>query len=448
MPSPLWNQCVDRLREQLSEADLDAWIAPLQPVQQNDALTLLAPNRYVLEYVQANLIEPIEKVVATTGRGIGRVTIEIGAHSAETPPPPAAETAADSPEAAPKRAAGGYQRGALFDEYTFAKHIEGDSNNIARAAAMRVSDCPGESYNPLFIYGQVGLGKTHLMQAAGHRMRERNPNAKIVYVHSETFVNQIVDAVRTNSTRDFKRHYRSIDALLVDDIQFFARKTQSQEEFFHTFNTLSEKRRQIIVTSDRLPTAISDVEDRLLSRFGAGLQVCIEAPELETRVAILEKRAFQHGISLPNDVAYFIAHAFRSNVRELVGALHRVFAHAEFTGRRVDTDLAHLALRDSLRDQQLRFNIDSIQRTVADYYRLRVADLTSKLRTRSIARPRQLAMYLAKEYTELSLTKIGDRFGGRDHTTVLHAHRTIKKLMEIDAQLKLDCANVRRILGV
>ena len=315
---------------------------------------------------------------------------------------------------------GPYTGGILKQDYTFKTHVEGKSNQLARAAALQVGKSPGTAYNPLFIYGGVGLGKTHLMQASGNLILESNSRAKVIYVHSELFVNDMVKALKNNTMNEFKRYYRSLDALLIDDIQFFAKKTQSQEEFFHTFNALLEGQRQIIITSDRIPKAITHVEERLISRFGSGLTVSIDPPELETRVAILEKKALERGINLPDDVAFFVATNVRSNVRELEGALHRIIANSGFTGRHIDIDLAREALRDILVYQEKQISIENIQQTVAEYYKIRVSDLLSKKRSREVTRPRQLAMSFAKEFTNLSLPQIGDRFGGRDHTCLLY----------------------------
>ncbi|MBO1408420.1 chromosomal replication initiation protein DnaA, partial [Vibrio cholerae] len=311
----------------------------------------------------------------------------------------------------------------------------------------QVSDNPGAAYNPLFLYGGTGLGKTHLLHAVGNAIVDNNPNAKVVYMHSERFVQDMVKALQNNAIEEFKRYYRSVDALLIDDIQFFANKERSQEEFFHTFNALLEGNQQIILTSDRYPKEISGVEDRLKSRFGWGLTVAIEPPELETRVAILMKKAEDHQIHLPDEVAFFIAKRLRSNVRELEGALNRVIANANFTGRPITIDFVREALRDLLALQEKLVTIDNIQKTVAEYYKIKVADLLSKRRSRSVARPRQLAMALAKELTNHSLPEIGDAFGGRDHTTVLHACRKIEQLREESHDIKEDYSNLIRTLS-
>ncbi|SUX93753.1 chromosomal replication initiator protein [Citrobacter koseri] len=332
-------------------------------------------------------------------------------------------------------------------KHTFDNFVEGKSNQLARAAARQVADNPGGAYNPLFLYGGTGLGKTHLLHAVGNGIMARKPNAKVVYMHSERFVQDMVKALQNNAIEEFKRYYRSVDALLIDDIQFFANKERSQEEFFHTFNALLEGNQQIILTSDRYPKEINGVEDRLKSRFGWGLTVAIEPPELETRVAILMKKADENDIRLPGEVAFFIAKRLRSNVRELEGALNRVIANANFTGRAITIDFVREALRDLLALQEKLVTIDNIQKTVAEYYKIKIADLLSKRRSRSVARPRQMAMALAKELTNHSLPEIGDAFGGRDHTTVLHACRKIEQLREESHDIKEDFSNLIRTLS-
>lgn len=329
---------------------------------------------------------------------------------------------------------------------TFATFVEGKSNQLGLAAARQVAENPGGAYNPLFIYGGVGLGKTHLMQAVGNAMVARNPNAKVVYLHSERFVADMVKALQLNAINDFKRYYRSMDALLIDDIQFFAGKERSQEEFFHTFNSLLEGGRQIILTCDRFPKEINGLEERLKSRFGWGLTVAVEPPELETRVAILMKKAEQVNIELPHDAAFFIAQRIRANVRDLEGALKRVIASANFTGRAIDVELVREALKDLLALQDKQVGIDNIQRVVCEYYKIKMNDMISKRRSRSVARPRQVAMALAKELTNHSLPEIGEAFGGRDHTTVLHACRKIKELQEETADIREDMKNLLRSL--
>lgn len=334
----------------------------------------------------------------------------------------------------------------LNKNFVFENFVVGKSNQLGLAASTQVAENPGGSYNPLFIYGGVGLGKTHLMHAVGNALCEKRPGAKVVYLHSERFVADMVKALQLNAINDFKRYYRSVDALLIDDIQFFAGKERSQEEFFHTFNALLEGGQQIIVTCDRYPKEIDGLEERLKSRFGWGLTVAIEPPELETRVAILKSKADQVSMDLPNDAAFFIAQRIRSNVRELEGALKRVIANAHFSGREISVELVREALKDLLALQDRLVSTDNIQRVVAEYYKIKVSDLHSKRRSRSVARPRQVAMYLAKDLTHHSLPEIGEVFGGRDHTTVLHACRKIKELLESDADIKEDVKNLLRIL--
>ena len=334
----------------------------------------------------------------------------------------------------------------LNRSFTFENFVEGKSNQLARAAAWQVADNPKHGYNPLFLYGGVGLGKTHLMHAVGNHLLKKNPAAKIVYLHSERFVADMVKALQMNAINDFKRYYRSVDALLIDDIQFFAKKERSQEEFFHTFNALLEGGQQVILTSDRYPKEIDGLEERLKSRFGWGLTVAVEPPELETRVAILMKKAEQSRVDLPHDAAFFIAQRIRSNVRELEGALKRVIASAHFMGRDITIELIRESLKDLLALQDKLVSIDNIQRTVAEYYKIKVSDVLSKRRSRSVARPRQVAMALSKELTNHSLPEIGDAFGGRDHTTVLHATRKIAELREQDADIREDYKNLLRTL--
>jgi len=334
----------------------------------------------------------------------------------------------------------------LVEGYTFERFVEGKSNQLALAAAQQVAEHPGASYNPLFLYGGVGLGKTHLMHAVGNAMRRQNPDAKIVYLHSERFVADMVKALQLNAINDFKRFYRSVDALLIDDIQFFANKDRSQEEFFHTFNALLEGGQQMILTCDRYPKEMEGVEERLKSRFGWGLTVAVEPPDLETRVAILMKKAEQSHIALAPDAAFFIAQRIRSNVRELEGALKRVIASANFTGRPFDIELIKDSLKDLLALQDKQVSLDNIKRKAAEYYKIKVADLMSKRRNRSVARPRQVAMALAKELTQHSLPEIGDAFGGRDHTTVLHACRKIKELRDTNSDISEDYQNLLRSL--
>ena len=455
----------------------------MQATNDGHSLTLFAPNRFIKDFVSDKFAARISELVQELEPGGGLdVVLEIGANGAvqqslstqharpvTAPPassdmPPAvsgfAVSKVPTPPAAPVEplvTAAEHNRQAeiagslqhqhnLVENYTFDNFVEGKSNQLALAAARQVAENPGDSYNPLFLYGGVGLGKTHLMHAVGNALKIEKPNAKIVYLHSERFVADMVKALQLNAISDFKRYYRSVDALLIDDIQFFAKKDRSQEEFFHTFNALLEGGQQMILTCDRYPKEIDGLEERLKSRFGWGLTVAVEPPELETRVAILMKKATQARINLPPDAAFFIAQRIRSNVRELEGALKRVIASAHFTGKDIDIELIKDSLKDLLALQDKQVSLDNIQRTVAEYYKIKVADLMSRRRSRSVARPRQVAMALAKELTNHSLPEIGDSFGGRDHTTVLHACRKIKELRETNSDIREDYKNLLRSL--
>ena len=442
----LWKKCLERLEEELSAQQFNTWIRPLHAVSEADRLRLLAPNRFVMDWVRERFIDRISELATLYLDRQVAVSIEVGS-SASQPKDQvviADIIAAERPLQPVRRPL--QQAGRLNPDFTFDSHIEGKSNQLARAAARQVGENPGGAYNPLFIYGGVGLGKTHLMQAAGQLMTERSPDARVTYVHSERFVADMVKALQHNAINDFKKRYRTLDALLIDDIQFFVGKERSQEEFFHTFNTLLEGQRQVIITADRFPKELVGVEERLISRFGSGLTVSIDPPELETRVAILMKKAQHEGLDLPEEVAFFIAKRVRSNVRELEGALRRVVASATFTGRPIDMALASEGLKDLLAFQERLVTINNIQKTVAEYFKIRVSDLHSKNRARQVVRPRQLAMALSKELTNHSLPEIGDAFGGRDHTTVLHACRKVVELNECDMRIKEDYSNLLRIL--
>lgn len=434
----LWNRCVRDLQAELPEQQFNTWIRPLQAVEDGGVLKLLAPNRFVVDWLQQHYIERILELIAGAG-GASEVVVEVGSRVPATP-----TVTTLSPPVRSNAAAAITTR--LNPEFTFQNFVEGKSNQLARAAATQISENPGKSYNPLFIYGGVGLGKTHLMQAIGIAMLARNPDYRVCYVHSERFVGDMVKGLQHNTISEFKRFYRSLDALLIDDIQFFARKERSQEEFFHTFNALLEGQRQIVLTCDRFPKEVNGLEERLKSRFGWGLTVAIEPPELETSVAILMSKAAGEGTVLPEEVAFFIAQRIRSNVRELEGALRRVIANSRFTGRPISVDFAKEALKDLLALQDRLVSIENIQKTVADYFKIRVAELLSKRRSRSIARPRQIAMALAKELTNHSLPEIGDAFGGRDHTTVLHGCRRIAALRETEKRVDEDYVNLLRTL--
>jgi chromosomal replication initiator protein len=440
--STLWNQCLRVLQAELPEQQFNTWIRPLQAVDDGAVLRLLAPNRFVVDWLQQHYLDRILDLIAADNEDT-ELVVEVGSRQAAEPAP--ARAAATAP-AIRKTSAAAPVVSRLNPVFTFENFIEGKSNQLARAAASQVGSNPGKSYNPLFIYGGVGLGKTHLMHAIGNAMKKNEPGARVSYVHSERFVGDMVKGLQHNSISEFKRSYRSLDALLIDDIQFFAGKERSQEEFFHTFNALLEGQRQIILTCDRYPKEVNGLEERLKSRFGWGLTVAIEPPELETSVAILMSKAALEGIELPKEVAFFIAKRIRSNVRELEGALRRVIANYRFTGRDIDVDFAKEALRDLLALQDRLVSIENIQKTVADYFKIRVGDLLSKKRSRSIARPRQIGMTLAKELTNHSLPEIGDAFGGRDHTTVLHGCRRIAALRESDKRVDDDYLNLLRTL--
>lgn len=446
MQASLWNRCVRQLEGELPEQQFNTWIRPLQAVEDGDTLKLLAPNRFVVDWVQDNLLGRIAQVVdQVAAPPQPRVVLEIGSRAMA--PAALAGSAAGAGQVAAVAAPPPEILGSRLNRnFTFANFVEGKSNQLARAAASQVAENPGLAYNPLFIYGGVGLGKTHLMHSVGNAILERNPGAQVAYVHSERFVGDMVKGLQHNTISEFKRAYRSLDALLIDDIQFFAGKDRSQEEFFHTFNALLEGQRQIILTCDRYPKEVNGLEERLKSRFGWGLTVSIEPPELETSVAILKTKAQAEGHAVPDEVAFFIAKRIRSNVRELEGALRRVIANSQFTGRPITLDFAREALKDLLALQDKLVTIENIQKTVAEYYKIRVAELLSKRRSRSITRPRQIAMALAKELTRHSLPEIGDAFGGRDHTTVLHACRKVKELRDTDARIGEDYQNLLRTL--
>ena len=444
MQGSLWRRCLAHLEAELPEAQFNTWIRPLQAVEDGQTLRLLAPNRFVVDWVNENVAGRITELVDAVGsEPVPAVVLEVGSRAAAPPPPAPAlpqngRTAVkDLPSLLGSR---------LNPDFTFTSFVEGKSNQLARAAAVQVAENPGRAYNPLFIYGGVGLGKTHLMHAVGNTIRSRNERARVAYVHSERFVGDMVKALQHNTINDFKTAYRSLDALMIDDIQFFAGKDRSQEEFFHTFNALFEGQQQIILSCDRYPKEVTGLEERLKSRFGWGLTVSIEPPELETCVAILMAKAQAAGDGLPEEVAFFIAKRIRSNVRELEGALRRVLATSRFTGRPVSLELAREALKDLLAAQERLVTVENIQKTVAEYYKIRVADLLSKRRSRSIARPRQVAMALARELTNHSLPEIGEAFGGRDHTTVMHACERIKDLRGTERRAEEDYLNLLRTL--
>ncbi|MEM7762469.1 MAG: chromosomal replication initiator protein DnaA [Pseudomonadota bacterium] len=441
----LWQRCLKRIRSEISEQQFNTWIRPLQAQVDGDRLILLAPNRFVMDRVNQQFLARVsELALELAGQPVevlGRVGSVVIPEQVSTPHRPSPATASRSNvSSAPM------PESRLMPGFTFENFVEGKSNQLARAAATQVAENLGKAYNPLFLYGGVGLGKTHLMHAVGNEVLARQPDARVCYVHSERFVGDMVRGLQHNTINEFKRAYRSLDVLLIDDIQFFAGKDRSQEEFFHTFNTLLEGQRQIILTCDKYPKEVEGLEERLKSRMGWGLTVAVEPPELETSVAILIRKAELEGVSLPDEVAFFIAQRIRSNVRELEGALRRVMATASFTGRPITIDSCKESLKDLLALRDKRVSIENIQKTVAEYFKIRMSELLSKRRSRSIARPRQIAMSLSKELTRHSLPEIGEAFGGRDHTTVLHACRKIKELRDSDNQVEEDYTNLLRTL--
>jgi chromosomal replication initiator protein len=419
----------------------------LQAAEDGADVVLYAPNRFVKDWVRQHYEARIVEVCDHLSKGeIASVRLEIGsarrASLGATAWSPSGTRAPSLPADIEQRRS----ESNLSPDFTFDTFVEGKSNQIARAASIQIGRNPGTVYNPLFIYGGVGLGKTHLMQAVGNMVLATNPQARVVYLHSERFVAEMVKALQHNCIDEFKKRYRSVNALLIDDVQFFAGKERSQEEFFHTFNALFESRQQIVLSSDRFPKEVSGLEERLRSRFGWGLTVAIEPPDLETRVAILQSKAAHLGVHLPDDVAFFVGRRIRSNIRDLEGALRRLAANSQFTGKAVNLAFAKDALRDMLAAQDKQVTIENIQKTVAEYYKIRTSDLLSSKRSRSIARPRQVAMALAKELTKHSLPEIGQAFGGRDHTTVLHATRKVKSLRETEAGIEEDYVNLLRSL--
>ncbi|MFN2361084.1 MAG: chromosomal replication initiator protein DnaA [Marinobacter sp.] len=487
MPNKLWHQCLEVLRDEFPAQQFNTWLRPLQSDHREGQLMLFAPNRFVMDWVNEKYLRRIEEVLkdleggqaprvgmkvgsapsgselvlrsATSANGSNGISGSTAEHEtvsstvtdeekgvAETVAMPRAKSRINGNRPSAQVEGDIKHRSFLNEGFTFDTFVEGKSNQLARAASMQVAENPGGAYNPLFLYGGVGLGKTHLMHAIGNDIVRRNPRAKVAYLRSERFVADMVKALQLNAINEFKRYYRSVGALLIDDIQFFARKERSQEEFFHTFNALLEGGQQVIVTCDRFPKEIVDMEERLKSRFGWGLTVMVEPPELETRVAILMKKAEQVNVKLSSEAAFFIAQKIRSNVRELEGALRLVIANAHFTGSEITPPFIRESLKDLLALHEKQVSIDNIQRTVAEYYKIKVSDLLSKRRTRTVTRPRQVAMSLAKELTNHSLPEIGDAFGGRDHTTVLHACKKIVELQETDPGIREDYQNFMRLL--
>jgi len=437
-----WEQCLDLLQDEISAKQYNTWIRPLQAEVGVRELILFAPNRFVLDHVEKHYFAKIVGTLQEICNFEPKVHLSVGSI------PGVQEKKLSTKKTSISRASKTEKPcNFLNPAFTFENFVEGKSNQLARAAATQVAKNSGMAYNPLFIYGGVGLGKTHLMHAIGNMILQTNPNANVLYLHSERFVADMVKALQRNSINEFKKYYRGLNALLIDDIQFFAGKERSQEEFFHTFNALLDGQNQIVLTSDRYPKEIVGVEERLKSRFGWGLTVAIEPPELETRVAILMSKAELSNIKLPPEVAFFIGKHIQSNVRELEGALKRVIANSHFTGQEITLSFAREALRDLLALQAKLVTIDNIQKTVAEYFKIKVSELLSKRRNRSLARPRQIAMTLAKDLTSHSLPEIAEAFGGRDHTTVLHACRKIKELIASEASIAEDFRNLMRILS-
>ena len=436
MQPGFWEQCLIDLQNNFDEQQFNTWVRPLQAVTQDKQIKITAPNQYAVDWANENLKEYFIKRLQDSDYSfnfeVGGISQKIDANSHLIDEDKREE----------------FNNDVIFSsDFTFDNFVTGKSNELARAAAIQVSSNPGKTYNPFFIYGGVGLGKTHLMNAIGNNILKQNKSAKILYLHSEKFVADMVRALQHNKIDSFKEFYRSADALLIDDIQFFAGKERSQEEFFNTFNVLLEGNCQIVLTCDRYPKEVNGLDERLKSRFGWGLTQSIEPPELETRVAILQKKASSIGTNLDTEVAFFIAQCIQSNVRELEGALRRVIANSQFTGKEITLGFAKEALRDLVSLQNKMVSIDNIQKTVANYYKIRMSDLLSAKRNRSLARPRQLAMSLAKELTNHSLPEIGDAFGGRDHTTVLHACKKINEVCLTDNKIKEDLINLRRALS-
>ena len=446
----LWDKCLKKLEDEIDEHDFNMWVRPLTAVNDTNAFRLHAPNRFIKDWLTDNLFDQLVNVAQHFAGNDVLLLIELDDVVKSQPASNSLNTASANNDAFQDEPSLSTPFGTnvLNSVFTFENHIEGKSNQIARAATKQVSENPGVSYNPLFIYGGVGLGKTHLMHAAGNLIKKNKKGANVAYVHSERFVSDMVKSIRNNEMDKFKSYYRSLDALLLDDIQFFAGKEQSQEEFFHTFNTLLETNSQIILTSDKFPKEINNLQERLISRFESGLTVRIDPPELETRVAILKNKARKNEIDLNDDVAFLVAKKIRSNVRELEGALHRLVASSRFTHREIDLDLAKDTLQDLTLFQERKISIDNIQKTIAEYYGIRVSDLKGKRRNRQIARPRQVAMALAKELTSMSLPDIGDAFGGRDHTTVIHACKKVEELSRTDSKIEEDYSSLQKILSV
>jgi len=452
-----WENCLEHLKQEISNQEFNTWIRPLQAMEKDDQLVLLAPNKFVIDWVNKKYIKIIKEfLISSSSTGLANVVIEVGSLKKTNTPIVKNNDIEDKRsdikivEISNEKNENYKYIDTINSGMTFNNFVEGKCNMLARAAGMQIVDHINSkqqsTYNPFLIYGGVGLGKTHLMHAIGNIILTKKPNAKVLYLHSEKFVQDMVVALQNRNIEKFKSFYRSVDALLIDDIQFFAKKERSQEEFFHTFNSLLEEQKQIIMTCDTYPKEVEGIEERLISRFGWGLSVGIELPDVETRVAILISKAKQLDTELPHDVAFFIAQRIQSNIRELEGALRRVIATARFTRKTISVEFAKKALHDLLSIQEKQITVDNIQKIVAEYYKIRVSELNSKKRSRSIARPRQIAMALSKELTNHSLPEIGEFFGGRDHTTVLHGCKKVAELLVEDARVSEDFNNIKRIL--
>jgi len=416
----LWGKCLKRLESDLSINDINIWLKPLQVLEEKTKLTIIAPNDIIINKINQDFISLIHLALKEISELQIEVVISLPKHSFNNDnlfKQKQSIISSSLPSNVDKR-------------FTFDTFVEGSSNTIAKASALQVAQEPLTQYNPLLLYGSTGLGKTHLLHAIGNKILELDATAIVCYVHSEQFVNGMINALRTNTISEFKSRYRSVTALLIDDIQFFAGKGKSQEEFFHTFNALLEFKQRVIITCDKFPKEVNGLEPRLKSRLGWGLCVCIDPPDFETRVAILQKKAIQQGFILIDDVAYYIAKKIKSNVRELEGALNTLWANASFKHVEISLEFTKETLKELFNVHHRHITIDNIQKQTANYYNIRLSDLLSKKRTRSLARPRQMGMYLAKELTDKSLPEIGEAFGGRDHTTVLYAHKKIKQLFE------------------
>lgn len=443
-----WSHCLGHFQVKLNAQQVNTWIMPLTVTVGDGEVQISAPNRFVAQWVKDKFLAEIEQLAnAYFGKPTGiALVVEAKPKAAakETGKPATPAKTVTKEAAAEDRPATGESR--LNPNFNFASFVRGKANDLARAAALQVADNPGSGYNPLFVYGGVGMGKTHLIQAVGNKVLENNPKAQVRYIHAERYVSDMVKAFRHKSFDEFKRKYDSLDVLLIDDIQFFAGKGRTQEEFFYTFNNLIESHKQVIISSDTFPKDLEGIEERLKSRFSWGLTVMLEPPELEMRVAILLNKAQEEGENLGESTAFFIAKQVRSNVRELEGALKRVIAYARFHKQPITVELAKEALKDLLAVQNRQVSIENIQKTVSDYYKIKVADMFSKKRTRNLVRPRQMAMYLAKELTDLSLPEIGQAFGGRDHTTVLHACRKIEELKNAEPEYRKDYSLLIQVL--